>query len=57
MDINDNICIWEQTEGNHYAWLTSCNNLFNLEDSTPEENGMKFCCFCGKPIREKLYYQ
>jgi hypothetical protein len=27
-----------------------------LEDEdSPGENGMKFCCFCGKPIKETHY--
>jgi hypothetical protein len=36
------------------AYFTDCGNGFTLIDGTPSDNSMKFCCFCGKPIVEKL---
>lgn len=33
-------------------WETSCGNIFLLEDGTPADNKMKFCCYCGKPLKE-----
>jgi hypothetical protein len=43
-------CTWrEDSEGN---WISQCSNAFIYHDGTPTENGMKFCCYCGKPITE-----
>jgi hypothetical protein len=33
-----------------YAWDTSCGKCFILSCDTPEAHGMKFCCYCGKPM-------
>jgi hypothetical protein len=46
-------CEWkEDDEG---TWFTSCDNAFVFTDSGPTENGMKFCCYCGKPLKEVPY--
>jgi hypothetical protein len=46
-------CVWKgDDEGN---WSTSCGNLYCIIEGTPEENQMKFCCYCGKPLRQELY--
>lgn len=52
-----NECVWSQdgaydSDGN---WNTSCGEIFTFIDDTPKGNGMKFCCYCGKPLHEKLY--
>lgn len=44
-------CKWEYDEY-HDKWDTSCNNAFVLEFGTPAEHQMKFCPYCGKPIKE-----
>jgi hypothetical protein len=47
---NDNICEWREKE---YAyWETSCKNVFELTTDTPSANGMKYCCYCGKELKE-----
>ncbi len=40
-------CAWI-TDGN--TWETSCRHSFWLEDGTPSDNGMRYCCYCGKPL-------
>jgi hypothetical protein len=40
-------CNWTNAEG---FWETECKNAFSIEDGTPEQNRMNYCCFCGKPI-------
>lgn len=57
MDNDVKICTWTQVEEDHNAWETECKNIFIIEDGTPGENGMNFCCFCGKQLKEHLYYQ
>ena len=35
------------------AYVTSCNQSFTLMDmGNLKAHGMKFCCFCGKKLRE-----
>ena len=46
-------CIWTCDDLNEEIWETGCGNLFQLESETPTENGMKFCCYCGKPLGER----
>jgi membrane protease subunit (stomatin/prohibitin family) len=46
-------CEWkEDWEGN---WSTSCGEEYCITEGTPEENKMKFCAYCGKPLKQKLY--
>ena len=43
------ICTWKYDDSNDY-WETSCGNTFVLLDGTPNDNNMKFCCYCGGQI-------
>jgi hypothetical protein len=52
--LDSNTCKWHQNEY-WSAYDTECGDSFYLEDGTPEENGMKFCCYCGKPLKQVLY--
>jgi hypothetical protein len=45
-------CVWREES---HAWETSCGGAFTLEDGTPAKNDMRFCCFCGKPLKEEPY--
>jgi hypothetical protein len=47
-------CIWSRWEVDSDVFSTSCENDFRLDEGTPLENGMKFCCFCGRPVEEYL---
>ena len=44
-------CTWTPDEDGDYQ--TGCNDIWLLIEGTPTENGMKFCAFCGKPIKEE----
>lgn len=47
------LCQWAQDgEGN---WDTECGELFVMNECTPSENDMRFCCYCGCLIDEVLY--
>ena len=46
-------CIWEQDENGN--WATSCGEMFVVEEGTPFENGMRYCCYCGKPLKDVPY--
>jgi hypothetical protein len=45
-------CIWIEHFDPDY-WQTGCGNEFQIIDSTPKENGMVYCPFCGKKIKEE----
>lgn len=45
-------CTWTDDEGG--CWDTSCGHRFVVNDGTPSENSMAYCCFCGKEIEEVL---
>jgi len=46
-------CEWNEDENG--AWWTSCDNGFEFIDGTPLDNKMKFCCYCGKPLKQTLF--
>lgn len=48
-------CTWTLEDPSDGAWGTECNNIFSLEDGTPSENRMRFCCFCGRPLLEQIF--
>jgi len=31
-------------------WETSCGGAFQFECGSPEDNQMKFCCYCGSHL-------
>lgn len=44
-------CKWKlEEEGNLY--VTECENRHIAFDGTPEENGYRYCPYCGKKIKE-----
>ena len=51
----DNECTWSEESPDVNTWYTDCGESFSIDYDTPEANGMKFCCFCGKPIKEERY--
>lgn len=49
------ICTWkEDWEG---TWETGCKNMWVFNEGTPEENNMRFCCYCGKPLKQSIYVE
>lgn len=48
-------CIWSRADDGSEVYETSCQEgCFMLNSGTPSENGMRFCCYCGKPLEEYL---
>ena len=43
------VCIWSE-DGEDGPWATKCGHYFEITADTPAENGMAFCCFCGKEL-------
>ncbi len=46
-------CNWAEDEDGN--WFTDCGDGFTFIDGTPDENHMKFCCYCGKPLTVSRY--
>ena len=38
-------CAW--TDDDEGIWHTACGNLHVINDGTPAENSMRYCCYCG----------
>lgn len=52
------VCHWKQEDDFDASdcWNSDCGHAFCLnEGAQPEEHGMKFCCFCGKPLVGVLF--
>lgn len=47
-------CEWKE-ESNDYevVWITSCGEAFVVNEGTPEENGFKFCAYCGRKLIQR----
>ena len=50
-----NMCVWTQDSENSDIWLSSCGKAFVLNEGTPQENHVKYCVYCGKPIEQEIY--
>ena len=44
-------CKWTQDDW-HGAYDTDCGQCFSINAGTLVENGMRFCCYCGKELEE-----
>lgn len=44
-----NLCTWREVNEGEY-WQTSCGKSFILNNGTPKENGMNYCCYCGDAL-------
>ena len=48
-------CTWQQDgDSDSGVYGTSCGRYFNIEDGTPEDNKMAWCCYCGKKLAQEL---
>lgn len=43
-------CRWEQEDFDSDVWNTDCGEAMCLNNGTPGDNFMRFCCYCGKPV-------
>ena len=47
-------CTWFLEDSDDDHWVTECHNDFILLEGTPEDNGLKFCCYCGKQLKQEI---
>ena len=45
------VCLWNNVDG---CWETTCGNAFEINDGTPSENNMPYCCYCGGKVEEDI---
>ena len=48
-------CTWQQDgDSDSGVYGTSCGHYFDITDGTPEDNKMKWCCYCGRKLTQAL---
>ena len=48
-------CVWQQDGDSDSGFYgTSCKRYFDLNDGTPEDNKMAWCCYCGRKLTQAL---
>lgn len=54
-ELGGSSCVWCQ-DGDYDSdtWETGCGHCFTINDGTPKDNDMKFCCFCGGKLDQRL---
>jgi len=45
-------CSWTCT-GQFNIWKSSCDHELELHGGDPTANGMEYCTFCGKPLKQE----
>lgn len=43
-------CTWKTVDEDNNVWGGECGSDWMLDEGTPEENDMKFCPNCGRPL-------
>ena len=59
IDAPHDYCCWSQNDFEDVdtgSWATTCGNRFYFTDGGPDDDGMNFCCYCGKPIIVSGYH-
>lgn len=51
-NMHNPVCHWDEDDTG--VWATDCRHEFEINEGTPDDNGMKFCCYCGKPLVQRL---
>jgi len=46
------MCRWVQEDEWSDLWETGCKHYFVINEGTPRDNSMGYCCYCGKPLEE-----
>jgi len=52
--IEKETCSWIQEDDPDICyWKTGCGNSFYFTEGTPTDNNMKYCCYCGKLLKQE----
>ena len=52
--VSDDVCEWKLEDEEVNLYLTGCQKRKLIFEGTPEENGYRYCPYCGKKILEQL---
>jgi len=50
--LTDAACQWGQEDEGSGTYWSACGHGFTFNDGGPTDNGLKHCCYCGKPLIE-----
>lgn len=53
-EMSKKMCTWTNDDPESNFWVTECGKSFEVNDGTPLENDMRFCCFCGGELIEEI---
>jgi len=45
-------CAWSDDDNGVYE--TECGNAFELNEGTPADNNMAYCCYCGRLLDVRI---
>lgn len=48
----DETCTWTKDPDGY--WATDCGEAFEIAAGSPDQNGLRYCCFCGLPLVEVI---
>lgn len=49
--VTEQSCEWKLEDSESNLYVTGCENLQLIFEGTPEENGYKYCPYCGRKIK------
>lgn len=49
------VCKW--TEDCDGIWSTECGEMHSLNEGSPADNNMRFCCYCGGKLAQCSYQE
>lgn len=47
-------CEWALDDPDYGVWVTGCGEAHAISEGSPEQNSMKFCCYCGGNLVEPI---
>jgi len=52
-EIEKENCEWHLDDDESGAWESACGQQWCFDDGDPEDNGKKFCPFCGRHLIQR----
>lgn len=47
-------CLWSRSDDDTDVWETACGNAFTINEGSPADNEMVFCCYCGRELKGEI---
>lgn len=52
--MTDSLCIWSKDEDEDNIWDTGCGEIHMFINDGPEDNGYKYCPYCGNDLHHSI---